>query len=129
MEYKVAITTLLSWPIWQHNGPALADPHLSKTECICPEVPSLPMSETAPEQGELTVRSIRNCFYQPASRMVKQEEPTVTLSGSSEDHWVACGVACGEHWPLYHIECDACQDELHHCDQSLPLNGPCIVPS
>jgi dTDP-4-amino-4,6-dideoxygalactose transaminase len=59
------IETLVSWPkpMWRHRGLGLDDPHLPRTERICREVLSLPMSaETSAEQAALTVESIRHFF-------------------------------------------------------------------
>ena len=56
------IETLVSWPkpMWEHAGLGLDNPHLWKTERICDEVLSLPMSaETTPEHVETTVECIR----------------------------------------------------------------------
>jgi dTDP-4-amino-4,6-dideoxygalactose transaminase len=77
------IETLVSWPkpMWQHQGLGLADPHLPKTERICREVLSLPMSaETTPEQVEITVQSIRRFFSESVSTsyLTSEEELTVT---------------------------------------------------
>jgi dTDP-4-amino-4,6-dideoxygalactose transaminase len=75
------IETLVSWPkpMWQHRGLGLADPHLLKTVGLCREVLSLPMSgETAPEQVEITVQSIRQFFSESvsASSLTIEEELT-----------------------------------------------------
>jgi len=75
------IETLVSWPkpMWQHQGLGLADPHLLKTVRLCHEVLSLPMSaETAPEQVEITVQSIRQFFSESvsASSLTIEEELT-----------------------------------------------------
>ncbi len=62
---KYGVETLISWPkpMWHHKGLALADPNLPRTERLCREVVSLPMSaETTPEQVEITVRAIREFF-------------------------------------------------------------------
>jgi dTDP-4-amino-4,6-dideoxygalactose transaminase len=77
------IETLVSWPkpMWQHQGLGLADPHLPKTERICREVLSLPMSaETTPEHVEITVKSIRRFFseFVSTSCLTSEEELTVT---------------------------------------------------
>ncbi|MBI4869979.1 MAG: DegT/DnrJ/EryC1/StrS family aminotransferase [Candidatus Riflebacteria bacterium] len=56
------VETLVSWPkpMWRHEGLKLGELHLPKTEQLCREVMSLPMSaETTPEQVDLTVGLIR----------------------------------------------------------------------
>jgi len=50
-------------PMWEHKDLALENPGLLKTESICKEVISLPMSaETTPEHVEITVGCIRDFF-------------------------------------------------------------------
>ncbi|MGC2088621.1 MAG: DegT/DnrJ/EryC1/StrS family aminotransferase [Candidatus Acidiferrales bacterium] len=61
------IETLVHWPkpMWRHRGLLLRDPRLTKTEVLCREVLSLPISaETTEEQVEIVVESIRS-FYVP----------------------------------------------------------------
>ena len=61
------IETLVHWPkpMWRHPGLLLRDPRLTKTEVLCREVLSLPISaETTEEQVEIVVESIRS-FYVP----------------------------------------------------------------
>ncbi len=68
---RQGIETLVSWPkpLWQHKGLGLEDPQLARTEQICREVLSLPMSaETTSEQVDLTVRSIREFFFEDTSQ-------------------------------------------------------------
>ena len=63
------VETLVSWPrpVWQHRGLTLGDLHLPRTEEICREVLSLPLSaETTPIQVATTVRSIRAFFFEDA---------------------------------------------------------------
>ena len=74
------IETLVSWPkpMWQHKGLGLEDPHLTKTEQICREVLSLPMSaETTQEQVEITARSIRAFF----AREIPSVDPVTPMPG------------------------------------------------
>ena len=59
------IETLIHWPkpMWEHKGLSLPDPHLPRTERLCKEVISLPMSaETIPEHVQQTVQCIRQFF-------------------------------------------------------------------
>jgi dTDP-4-amino-4,6-dideoxygalactose transaminase len=77
------IETLVSWPkpMWQHKGLGLPDPRLPKTECVCREVLSLPMSaETTPEHVETTIQSIRKFFWESVSTPCPtgQQELTAT---------------------------------------------------
>lgn len=77
------VETLVSWPkpMWHHKGLGLADPHLPKTERVCREVLSLPMSaETTPEQVEITVQSICKFFSESdsSSCLTGQQELTAT---------------------------------------------------
>ena len=63
------VETLVSWPrpVWQHRGLMLGDLHLPRTEQICREVLSLPLSaETTPIQVATTVSSIRAFFFEDA---------------------------------------------------------------
>jgi dTDP-4-amino-4,6-dideoxygalactose transaminase len=60
-----SVETLVHWvrPMWDHKGLALVDPRLPKTESICREVISLPMSaETTEEHVDITVGCIRDFF-------------------------------------------------------------------
>lgn len=62
------IETLIHWPrpIWGHAGLNLPDPRLPKTETLCREVLSLPMSaETTEEHVEIVCDAIRR-FYRSA---------------------------------------------------------------
>lgn len=62
------IETLIHWPhpIWGHAGLNLPDPRLPKTEALCREVLSLPMSaETTEEHVEIVCDAIRR-FYRSA---------------------------------------------------------------
>jgi dTDP-4-amino-4,6-dideoxygalactose transaminase len=59
------IETLVHWrkPMWEHNGLELENPRLPKTEAICREVLSLPMSaETTPEHVDITIQAIQQFF-------------------------------------------------------------------
>jgi dTDP-4-amino-4,6-dideoxygalactose transaminase len=59
------IETLLHWPkpLWQHRGLRLGTPQLPKTEAICREVLSLPMSaETTEDHVRLTCAAVSE-FY------------------------------------------------------------------
>lgn len=59
------IETLVHWPkpMWEHKGLSLRDPHLPRTERLCKEVLSLPMSaETTSEHVQLTIQCIRQFF-------------------------------------------------------------------
>ena len=59
------IETLVHWarPMWMHSALGLRNPGLGKTEAICREVLSLPMSaETTQQQAEIVTESIRS-FY------------------------------------------------------------------
>lgn len=59
------IETLVHWPkpMWEHKGLRLDSRPLPKTDQICREVLSLPMSaETTDEQVRLTVEAIRGSF-------------------------------------------------------------------
>jgi dTDP-4-amino-4,6-dideoxygalactose transaminase len=63
------IETLVSWPkpMWKHSAMGLPDPHLPRTERLCREVLSLPLSaETTAEQVEATTRSIREFSLEEA---------------------------------------------------------------
>ena len=65
------IETLISWPkpMWRHAALGLPDPHLPRTERICREVLSLPLSaETTAEQVEATTRSIREFSLEDTSQ-------------------------------------------------------------
>jgi dTDP-4-amino-4,6-dideoxygalactose transaminase len=78
------VETLVSWPkpMWEHGGLRLANPHLPKTEQICREVLSLPMSaETTPEQVAIEVQSVR-AFLQDgfSSEGITTMEPRKTAS-------------------------------------------------
>lgn len=56
------IETLVHWPkpVWEHPGLGLANPGLERTERLCREVLSLPMSaETTFEQADYVARCIR----------------------------------------------------------------------
>ncbi len=64
------VETLVHWPkpMWAHKGLGLENPHLPKTESICREVISLPMSaETTPEHVEIAVQSVREFFASNAA--------------------------------------------------------------
>jgi dTDP-4-amino-4,6-dideoxygalactose transaminase len=77
------IETLVSWPkpMWRHKGLALGDLHLPKTECICREVLSLPMSaETTADQVEITVQSIRRFFSESLSSPFRTEQQKLTVT-------------------------------------------------
>ncbi len=59
------VETLVHWPkpVWEHTGLALRTPDLPRTERVCREVLSLPMSaETTGEQVEIVVAAIREFF-------------------------------------------------------------------
>jgi dTDP-4-amino-4,6-dideoxygalactose transaminase len=59
------IETLVHWPkpMWKHKHLGLKEPELKKTESICREVISLPMSaETTVEHVEMTTTAIREFF-------------------------------------------------------------------
>jgi dTDP-4-amino-4,6-dideoxygalactose transaminase len=59
------VETLIHWrkPMWEHAGLALRNPGLAKTEALCAEVISLPMSaETTSADVETTVHCIRDFF-------------------------------------------------------------------
>src|SRR5262249_9252855 len=59
------VETLVHWrkPMWEHHGLGLRNPGLSKTEALCSEVISLPMSaETTAEDVKATVHCIRDFF-------------------------------------------------------------------
>ena len=59
------IETLVHWkkPMWCHPGLGLDDPHLNKTERLCNEVISLPMSaETTIEEVDIVTATIRDFF-------------------------------------------------------------------
>lgn len=67
------VETLVHWPkaMWEHEGLALEDPHLPKTESVCREVISLPMSaETTPEHVEIVVQTIRTFFAAQRAEVV-----------------------------------------------------------
>jgi len=67
---KEGVETLVHWrkPMWEHGGLGLKNPDLSKTEALCAEVISLPMSaETTPEDVETTVHCIRDFFARQAA--------------------------------------------------------------
>ena len=62
------VETLVHWakPMWKHEGLGLGDPDLPRTEKICNEAISFPMSaETTPEHVEIVADCIR-AFYAPA---------------------------------------------------------------
>ncbi len=59
------VETLVCWsrPMWRHRALALPDPHLEKTERICREVISLPMSaETTVQDVDTVVEVVREFF-------------------------------------------------------------------
>jgi dTDP-4-amino-4,6-dideoxygalactose transaminase len=59
------VETLVHWnrPMWRHERLHLADPHLEKTERLCREVVSLPMSaETSEQDVDTTVEVVREFF-------------------------------------------------------------------
>jgi dTDP-4-amino-4,6-dideoxygalactose transaminase len=59
---RCGVETLIHWPkpMWMHPGLGLTDPNLEKTERLCREVLSLPMSaETTDEQADYVLRCIR----------------------------------------------------------------------
>lgn len=59
------VETLVHWakPMWEHKGLGLSHPSLPKTERICEEVISLPMSaETTDGHVDITVAAIREFF-------------------------------------------------------------------
>jgi dTDP-4-amino-4,6-dideoxygalactose transaminase len=61
------VETLVHWakPMWRHQALALPDPHLARTERICREVISLPMSaETTEQDVDTTVEVVREFFNQ-----------------------------------------------------------------
>jgi dTDP-4-amino-4,6-dideoxygalactose transaminase len=60
-----AVETIVSWPkpVWHHLGLRLGEWNMPRTEAICREVISLPMSaETSDEDVAITVEAIRNFF-------------------------------------------------------------------
>jgi dTDP-4-amino-4,6-dideoxygalactose transaminase len=62
---NAGVETLVSWPkpVWEHRALELGNPSLPKTEVICRQVLSLPMSaETTPEHVTITVEAIREFF-------------------------------------------------------------------
>jgi dTDP-4-amino-4,6-dideoxygalactose transaminase len=64
------VETLVHWPkpVWEHKGLSLAGADLRRTERICREVLSLPMSaETTEEQVETVVTAMRE-FLAPSGR-------------------------------------------------------------
>jgi dTDP-4-amino-4,6-dideoxygalactose transaminase len=70
------VETLVSWPkpMWHHAGLGLQDPQLPRTENVCREVLSLPMSaETTPEQVGTTSQHIREYFSSHESLRKNQE--------------------------------------------------------
>lgn len=59
------VETLVHWPkpMWAHAGLQIADPHLPRTQRLCDEVISLPMSaETTDEHVGITAACIREFF-------------------------------------------------------------------
>jgi dTDP-4-amino-4,6-dideoxygalactose transaminase len=59
------VETLAHWtkPVWQHDGLKLSAPDVPRTERLCREVISLPMSaETTVEHVDTTVKAIRRFF-------------------------------------------------------------------
>jgi dTDP-4-amino-4,6-dideoxygalactose transaminase len=57
------VETLVHWPkpVWEHQALQLEDPNLPRTERLCREVASLPMSaETTPEHVRITAKAIKD---------------------------------------------------------------------
>lgn len=71
---RCGVETLIHWPkpMWRHAGLALTNPRLEKTERLCREVLSLPMSaETTHEQAEYVLECIREFAASGSATMAR----------------------------------------------------------
>lgn len=76
---ECGVETLVHWPkpMWEHKGLKLAHSDLPKTEKICKEVISLPMSaETTPEHVEIVTGSVRGFYLSARTRAVRVSQET-----------------------------------------------------